>query len=491
MGGGDPNIYQSPNAGSVDQLIQAIGLGTVSGGAISPNTTLSGQLVAQQIGGAYDSKTGQVIAPDGAKFKFDPTTGKFTQASSKGTMTIPGPRDPRTGMPTTRTVETGTEAKPSEWADKINTAYADVDKNVFSNPYSAWSSLGGAFSPKYYNKETGLYETPEAGAEPPTQQSAEDYFKQYGGYLDKSYTPTEYQQSTYEKTGYSPSAAYQTTDYTKSSPYQQYGYQAQDVKDLAPVADSAWEAEYNKRAGDTESRWRGREQEQQDWLGQQGSSLASGRRLAQDQAMETEKQGDLDKIRAEVEGEKAQQKFSEAGRARDLGLQYGWEAEKAKGEESRYGQGYDQAESRYAQEWGKAMSDAAQKYNQEESRYGQTWGRDENQMAQEIARQQSQTGQEWARDEGKYAYEDTQKLGREKMTAAESMDSAARDRSWQENQANTQNVMNMLSYYNDLMKTYAGQDATAAQYAASQSQAIGSALGGLMGGVGTAASGKL
>lgn len=86
---------------------------------------------------------------------------------------------------------------------------------------------------------------------------------------------------------------------------------------------------------------------------------------------------------------------------------------------------------------------------------------------------ESRYGQDWQRDQGK------QKLG-----FAEGLDSAQRDRAFQELQANRQQKLNQYGGLTDLMRIWSGLEGNWTNAQAAQSQAVGSALGGLFGGAG-------
>lgn len=73
-----------------------------------------------------------------------------------------------------------------------------------------------------------------------------------------------------------------------------------------------------------------------------------------------------------------------------------------------------------------------------------------------------------------------------KLATAESTDAAQKDRAFGELQADRQQKLSAQQALTDLMRIYAGQDATASQYAAAKANAVGSAFGGIMKGVGGA-----
>jgi hypothetical protein len=315
---------------------------------------------------------------------------------------------------------------------------------VFQNPSSAWNTLGQAFTQKYYDPKTGLY----SSTTPAPQQPTSDYYlksKAEGGtglgdFLNTKYvSQPEYQQSA----AYNPFV------------YKDYNYQAPTVKSVDPVIDQAWEDMYGLRAKDTEARARENKASAEDWSARQGGSLGSGRLAGLNQDINRTTQTDLDTIRKDVSSQQALQKYQEAKDVRDQQLGLDWEAQKLRGGEARYGQDVGLGEQHYGTEQGIA-----------EKKYGyETKGA-----------------------EDKYAFEQGQKQGAQKLQSAEALDAAARDRAWAESQAGKQDTMNMLTYLDDLMRVYAGQDSTAAQMKASENAAIGSALGSLFGAAGSVGS---
>lgn len=84
-------------------------------------------------------------------------------------------------------------------------------------------------------------------------------------------------------------------------------------------------------------------------------------------------------------------------------------------------------------------------------------------------------------EDAKYRREVDRENQMNKFKSAEALDAGQRDRAFAELQADRQQKLSAQSALSDLMRIYAGQDATAASYAAAQANAAGSALGSIFG----------
>jgi len=443
MGGGT-DVYQSDKDPGVDNYISSLISGWLTGQSVGDDPNFIGNRVAQTVGGSYDTKSGTVTAQGGAKYRVNPD-GSVTPMGGGG---LPGDAkdyqdasgkkfnnmsDVYTALYNNqlfgqdgKQVDASKFNGPGQWDEQVFRA-VDEAKTANADPNSPWNAMASNFQQKYYDPNTGAFTSTDPST---SKKTAEDYFQQYGGYLDQGYTPQNYQK--YE--------------YSANPSYQQFDYKPQEVKSIAPVIDSAWDTKYNMLARDTEARGRDQRQEIDDFTAKQGGSLNSGRRLGLQKDLARDQDRTLGEYRSGVEADKAFAKRDDAVAVRDKNADYGWQAQKLRGDESRY---------------------------------GQDWANKEHAQQQKVAQDENLFGQEWARDEAKYGFEDNQKRGAAKLGMAEGMDTQMYNRANQERSMQQQNMGNMIGYLQDLLKIYGGQDATAVQRDAAQAQAIGSAFGGL------------
>lgn len=440
MGGKGGDVHQSENIGELDQLGFESILGLLSGQSLGSSPTLASSIVAAQLGGDYNEDSGVITFPDGSTATFDATTGAFV----------------------------GDE---SDYLNMANQTYTDLEANVFSNPNSVYNLFSQQDT--YYNPETGRYETLEVGEEAPELLTSDYYLENYGDFFDEAYDPLSYsenyQQDAYTADTYDPSDPYETSEYSE------YDYSAPQLEVLENISDTARQNIYQSGADQIISNFQDMNESTEDWIAMQGSNLSSGRAAQLYEDNQMDRDAELNALRRDVDTEHELRVYEDAKNVRDMQADYDWQEDQLEGEEARFGQEYGQDESRYAYESGV-----------DESRFGQEYDRDERQYAYESGVDDARYSYEADQDEGRYGYESDYQRGLDKLSTVEGIDSTTQDRAFQEEQADRQQSLSVLTALNDLLRLYSGMDSTAAQLSAAESSAIGSALGGLFGGAGSA-----
>lgn len=470
MGGkGGPDVYQSPYSGQTDDLGFQTALGMISGQGVSPSPALNSSVVAQQLGGKYDNKTGNITMKDGSQIRYDALSGQFQNVGPGNSVSNFGQyyaQDPtksstisgfgakeghnaatgnfktqddlqsyvdgggtvydRQGNPVN--FATGTTGTGGQYLDQANQTVSGLNTNVYNNPSSAYNMFN-ASGAKTYNPTSGQYEDASTNSSTTNGEdalSSSSYMKNYGGYLDHPYN-----------------------SYAKYNPelYQSYNYQSPTVKSVDNVSKAAKENEYQSGASNITNEFGDQTKDNTDFARRQGSSLSSGRLARMNNDTQMKKQTALEGLRRGVDQEYELRNYNDAAHVRDLQTAQDAETQKLNAGENQYGQTFNQGENRYGYE-------AGQKENQ-------------------------------------YAYESGQNQGREKLQAVEAINTANRGQAFQELQAQRQQEASKMSALLDMLRVYGGEDSTAVQLAAAQAQAAGAALGGLTSGIGSAAGGYL
>lgn len=238
---------------------------------------------------------------------------------------------------------------------------------------------------------------------------------------------------------------YLDTAYNKTGPYQaseynQFNYTSPTIGSVENISDAARADIYQKGADRISSAYRDEQQNLDDFLARNNSNLSSGRAARAKNEIAENRTRELTGLERQTETDHQMRKFNDAAHVRDMQASQDQQTQLSQGNENK----------------------TAQMFNQDENRYAYDTGNKEN----------------------KYAYEAGQKQGQDKFGIVEGINTNNRNQAFQELQANRQQTANKQTWINDLLRIYAGQDATAAQLQAAKANAIGSTLGGLFGAAG-------
>lgn len=335
MGGKGGSPYRSDYLDEGDQLAWQTAQSFLSGQPVSPSPAMTGSYVAQSIGGSYDPKTNTVTAPDGSTLTYDPLAGQFTGGSGGGSLSsdwrsytkpdgstfksqaeaesyISGGGDVYMGGKSVNTAN----MTSSPYIDKANEIAATFSSNVYDDPNSAWNLYGSLGNEYSYNPSTGAYEQGAAGAD--QNMGADYYFGKYGDPF--------------------------------SQQYNQFDYTAPTVGSVDNVSDAARMNIYQRGADRIATNFRDQAQQTEDWISSQGGNLSSGRALAlKNKDMEDKNRG-LTELQRDTDTEHEMRNYNDAIRRRDMQTDLDWQAQKLRGDESRYGQNWtkDMATNRLA-----------------------------------------------------------------------------------------------------------------------------------------------
>lgn len=322
--GGDDSVYQSPHYGSVDELGFQTILGMLTGQGITPSPEMNSNIVAEQLGGKYDSESGNISMPDGSQIKFDPLSNSFVDvngggapASSQGT---PGSR---------ASGPVGGSTSPSSmsgYLEKANSSLGSINQDIYGNPDSVYNAFSSQ-NQKAYNPETGQYEDAQNTA---SQNLGADYYlDNYGQFLDQDY---------------------QASDPYSSKTYNAYDYQAPEVGSVENISDAARANIYQRGADKISSTYRDREQDTDEFIARNGSNLSSGRagRLKDD--LNEDRGRELTELQRTTDTEHELRTYNDAAHRRDLEAEYDYGTDARRGGESRYGEEFNRDEGRYGYE---------------------------------------------------------------------------------------------------------------------------------------------
>lgn len=406
MGKGGADVYQSEHTPQADELGFETVLGMLTGQGIAPSPTMNSSIVAQQLGGEYNADSDTIKMPDGSIIKFNALTNSFESVGGGTEGKWQDYSYDRVDPATGKTVRTNvsepsqldelrssgqqlyyqgkpaTAAAGSEYLNAANQTLAGLNESVYNNPSSAYN-LFDTYGQKTYDPTTGQYRDLAPGETPPQALTSDYYMSKYGSVFDK--------------------------------PYEQFDYQAPTVGSVDNVSDAARMNIYQRGADRISQVYNEADQSNEAWAAEQGGGVNSGRLQKLRQKNLMDKSRDVGQLSKDVDTEHEMRNYEDAKHRRDLETSLAWDATKARGDESRYGQdrAYDQ--------------------------------------------------------------------GTKKIATVEAIDSANRDRGFQDLQANRQQKLQQMSALLDMLRVYGGMDSTAAQLAAAQAQSAGSALSGLFG----------
>lgn len=408
---GGSNIYQSPQMAPLDQIGSELLLSTITGQPIQQSPAISSQYVAQSTGGRYNPDTQTIQYPDGAVLSYDPASQSFSDAGANIGAGGGG--------------KGGENASPKATAaNKILTE--QVQPNIYG-PNSAYNMFGSdTFGGKVYDPTSG---NEVDQAQKPQQLTGDYYLNKYGDYLNKGYTPVNYDAQSYNP--------YQ---------YQQFDYKSPDINTVNNVDQQLVQKQIAQGQDEVNQSAIAQRKNLEGFIANSGGSLSGGRaaRLQNDLDVNTSRQNAV--VADKLNSDQALRAFYDASHVRDLQVAQNMDVQKLRGGESRQGQDVAQSESKYAQDV----------------------GRQEKQKAFDVASEQN-----------RYGFEAGQNQGARKLEIASSADTNQANRAFQESQANRQQQLQKIQALQDFLRIYSQQNATAGQLNAQASHDVGDTLMGL------------
>lgn len=334
MGGGaDP--VRPEDLGNSNTLAWQQMLGMMSGNSVSPSPDLTGNMVAQQLGGTYDQKGQTIKMPDGSVVRYNPLTNSYEDISGNKSSNIDKFRtaDGKTFSSadqlrsyvdnggrlyrqagrslqdaTINDVDFGTVDSP--YANRANEITGNIKTTVYENPNSPWNNMKRLGQQQYYDAATGNY-TPDATGS--TNMGSAYYFDNGGGdYLNREYSP--------------------------------YDYEATKVADTENISDAARSNIYQRGADRIATNYRDTAQNTEDFIAQNGGSLSSGRAERLKNRDLEAKNRELLQLQRDTDTEHELRKYNTATRNAELNAGYVDQNQARRAEEARYG--FENAASR-------------------------------------------------------------------------------------------------------------------------------------------------
>ena len=293
------------------------------------------------------------------------------------------------------------------------------------SPYSLMGQR--TFGDLEYDPETGRM---VSGSEKPQGMTGDYYMQKYGDYLN-----TPYEQSEYDP-----------FNYQAASPYEQYNYENFTIPGVDNISQELVDKQITRAQDQVNRDAKQQRMALQGFLGRAGSDVGSGRAYLMEQDISNEQARKNQMASDELNTQHALRSFYDAQNVRDMQAAQALTVQDRRAGEARYSQ--DKAS--------------------EESRFGQNVAREEKQKSFDVGREEKQK-----------AFDIGQQQGERRMGLASAADSDAYGRAFQQTQANRQQALQRVQAFQDMLRIYAGQDATAGQLEAQQAGGLTSALGGM------------